>query len=104
MANRGEQFNAFANFDFAELTKIKFKKGCEPRNATDYYYHSNTKTIYSYYWADNPGSWTDDQILDTNNIETPYIVSPILFKFGMEKNNKQKPKKLNSEVRRCSIL
>jgi len=100
MANRREQFNTFVNFDFSELTKIEFKKGCEPRNATDYYYHSNTKTIYSYYWGDNPGCWNDDKTVDTNDIETPYIVSPNIIEFRMKENNKR----INNEGCRCSIL
>ena len=37
---RRGQFIVFANLDFSELDKIKFKWGHEYRNATDYYYHS----------------------------------------------------------------
>lgn len=42
--------------DYSELTKVIFVGG-QPRNATDYYYHSKSKTFYSNYWA-NGNDWS----------------------------------------------
>ena len=88
MDNREKSFAAFANRDFSELTKIVFKPGYQPRNATDYYYHAETDVICSYYWCDG-GKWTDNVQLDINEIESPKIYNPNLIEFEpIEKKRK----------------
>jgi hypothetical protein len=57
--------------DVLELTKIRFKEGHQPRNATDYYYHPKTKTIYSCYWGEKPHRWKANPEIDMNSIESP---------------------------------
>lgn len=75
MTQRKEKFKTFAKFDFSELIKIEFKSGHQPRNATDYYYHLNTKTVYSYYWGggDNAtsGKWDIKPDFNMNNVKSP---------------------------------
>src|SRR4029077_5639289 len=63
------------------LTKICFNGG-DPRNATDYYYHSKTKTIYSNYWGEGyPGSWkANPDDIDINDIKSPSEARKILKK------------------------
>jgi hypothetical protein len=75
MANREQEFNACSKFDFSELVKIKFKSGHQPRNATDYYYCSKNKTIYSYYFGDKLGFWNANAQIDINSIKSPSELS-----------------------------
>jgi hypothetical protein len=44
---------------FSELEKITFKKGYQPRDCTDYYYHKVDKKIYGWYWGSEPKCWTN---------------------------------------------
>lgn len=93
MSNREEQFNSFANLDFSELAKIIFKSGHQPRNATDYYYHSKTKIIYSYYWGSDAGKWGIYLgSFDSPSIKSPSELCTILpeNKVNTKTNNKQK--------------
>lgn len=88
MTDRKNQFNEFVSFNFSELEKILFES--QPRNATDYYYHSKTKTVYSYYFGCNPGRWTANVEVDGHNIKSPSALSKIIPKIEA-KNEKLRP-------------
>jgi len=99
--DRGQQFNEFAGFNFSELDKIRFKSGCQPRNATDYYYRSKTKMMYSYYFGEENGHWEDNANIDLNKIKSPSILCTTSIEIEPEKlfrknKNPEKTKQLIS--------
>jgi hypothetical protein len=94
MSDREEEFNSYENFNFSELIKIRFHAA--PRNATDYYYHPKTKTIYSYYFGDDPGCWESNVKNNFDNIKFPPELSTEIKKSFSLKNKKEE-KKLEPE-------
>lgn len=93
--NREKQFNDFTGFNFSELEKIKYKPGCQPRNATDYYYHLKSKMIYYYYFGDN-GRWQSNDNIDLNDIKSPSILLQHQ-KVSINNTNSRKLKKLHKK-------
>lgn len=71
---REKQFKDFTGFDFSELEKIKFKSGYQPRNARDYYYHSESDKMYSYYFGD--GGYWDIAKVNLDHIKSPKSIEP----------------------------
>lgn len=83
---REEHFKHFSGFDFSELEKIKFKSGYQPRNARDYYYHSKSDKMYSYYFGD--GGYWDIAKVNLDHIKSPKSIEP---KKLLIKNDKSEP-------------
>lgn len=97
--NREKQFNEFTGFSFSELDKVKYKSGCQPRNATDYYYHSASKIIYSYYFGSNNGKWAANVQINLTHVKSPSILCIDNEKSSDLKSsqNSQKLRKTKSE-------
>lgn len=87
MERRKEQFKIFTNFNFTELDEMIFKPGRRPPNEIDYYYHTATKTTYTYFWSDESGYWRNDISVDPNNIASPHMINPNLVEFTSKKKS-----------------
>lgn len=73
MNDRSFTFNE-PGLGFFDLDKVIFKSGCQPRNATDYYYHPDTATFYSYYWGSDEGRWSKNASVDMNDVKPGTII------------------------------
>jgi hypothetical protein len=72
MDDKRQEKKKFTNLDFSELKVIKFKSHHEPRDATDYYYHRKSRTIYGWYWGGKNGRWEDKtEDIDIKSIKSP---------------------------------
>lgn len=87
MTDREQEFITYSNLNFSELVKIKFKSGAQPRNATDHYYHSKTKTIYSYYFGGDSGRWEANVKINSDNIKSPSELSTSSEKAGLKNHH-----------------
>lgn len=102
MSDREKEFNAYGDFNFSELVKIKFKAA--PRNATDYYYNPKNKIIYSYYFGGDSGRWETDIQINTNGITYPSELSTCSDKTESKKSFSLKNKKEEKILDEVKIL